>query len=93
MKDKQAKALDPAEEIVKLGARLRYLRLNAGYSSAETFAYEKGISRALYGRYERGKDLKFSTLVRLANFFNMTVPELLAGDVLEIDKKSSKVSK
>jgi transcriptional regulator with XRE-family HTH domain len=91
MKDKKAKPLDTEEEIKKLGARLRYLRIQAGYTSAETFAYEKGISRALYGRYERGKDLRYSSLVRLANCFNMTVAEMLSIEVLEKDGKASKL--
>ncbi len=77
MKEKRFKPLDSEEEIKKLGARLRQLRLQAGYTSAETFAYEHGISRALYGRYERGKDLRFSSLVKLANCFGMSVSELL----------------
>lgn len=81
MKNEAVKKLEPAEEIKKLGARLRYLRIQAGYTSAETFALEKGISRALYGRYERGKDLRYSTLVKLANCFDMTVVQFLQAEV------------
>lgn len=81
MKNNAIKKLEPEEEIKKLGARLRYLRIQAGYTSAETFALEKGISRALYGRYERGKDLRYSTLVKLANCFDMTVVEFLNAEV------------
>lgn len=81
MKNNAVKKLEPEEEIKKLGARLRYLRIQAGYTSAETFALEKGISRALYGRYERGKDLRYSTLVKLANCFGMTVLEFLQAEV------------
>lgn len=81
MKNKAVKKPEPEEEIKKLGARLRYLRIQAGYTSAETFALEKGISRALYGRYERGRDLRYSTLVRLASCFDMTVLEFLQAKV------------
>ena len=82
MQNKKRKPLDAEEEIKKLGARLRHLRIKAGYTSAETFALEKGISRALYGRYERGKDLRFSTLIRLANCFGLPVEELVRQDVI-----------
>lgn len=84
MKNKKAKPLEPDEEIKKLGARLRYLRIKAGYTSAETFALDKGISRALYGRYERGKDLRYSSLIRLSNCFGMTVSELLSEEATDL---------
>jgi len=69
------KPLDPDDQMKKLGSRIRELRKSKGYTSAETFAYENGFARAMYGRYENGKNIQFITLVRLANCFEMTLEE------------------
>ena len=77
MKSKQeAKILlNPDTELAKLAERLKFLRKKKGYSNMDIFAYEHGFGRAQYGRYENGQDLRFSTIVRLANCFNMDLKE------------------
>ncbi|SHL89356.1 Helix-turn-helix [Chitinophaga jiangningensis] len=67
--------LDPDEQLAKLGARIKELRIKAGYSNYEVFAYEHNIPRAQYGRYEQGKDLRFSSLVKVVSAFGMTMEE------------------
>jgi len=67
--------LDPDEQLEKLGARIKELRIKAGYSNYEVFAYEHNIPRAQYGRYEQGKDLRFSSLVKVVSAFGMTMEE------------------
>lgn len=67
--------IDPEDQLVKLGARIKALRIKAGYNSYETFAYEHGLPRAQYGRYEQGKDLRFSSLVRVVAAFEMSIDE------------------
>ncbi len=62
----------------KLGERIRQIRINKGYSSYEYFAYDHNISRAQFGRYERGEDLRFSTLVRIVEAFDMTLEEFFS---------------
>ena len=64
------------DQLKKLGKRLKALRLEKGFTNMDIFAYEHGFSRAQYGRYETGKDLQFTTLVRLANCFEITLAEL-----------------
>ena len=50
----------------KIGARLKALRIQKGYSSHEKFAFENEFDRSQYGKYERGAaDMRMSTLVRL----------------------------
>ena len=67
------------EEIVKkLGKRIRELRIAKGYSSYEYFAYEHNISRAQFGRYEKGEDLRFSTLAKIIYAFDMTMEEFFS---------------
>ncbi len=55
----------------QVGATLRALRKEAGYSSYETFAYEIGMDSAQYGKYERGKNMEMSTLFRILWFHKM----------------------
>ena len=62
----------------KLGKRIKDLRVKAGYSSYEYFAYEHNISRAQMGRYENGQDLRFSSLIKLVNAFGITLEEFFS---------------
>jgi predicted transcriptional regulator len=59
----------------QLGERIKALRLQRGYTSYEYFAYEHNISRAQFGRYEKGQDLRFSSLVKIVQAFDMTLEE------------------
>src|SRR5689334_13224288 len=58
-----------------LGERIRALRIAKGYSNYEYFAFENGISSSQYARYERGEDMRFSTLAGLMAAFKMTPAE------------------
>lgn len=49
----------------KLGMRIKALRIQKGYTSYEQFSYEHGISRAQWGRYEKGGNMTFTTLIRI----------------------------
>ena len=62
-------------EIAMLAARLRELRISKGYSNYEYFAYEHNISRSQYGRYEKGEDIRFSSLIKLIKAFELTPTE------------------
>ncbi|MBO9692659.1 helix-turn-helix transcriptional regulator [Chryseobacterium sp.] len=66
------------EVLKKLGKRIKEVRIAKGYSSYEYFAYEHNISRAQYGRYEKGEDLRFSTLAKVINAFGMTMKEFFS---------------
>jgi transcriptional regulator with XRE-family HTH domain len=68
-------ALDPDDQLKKLGARIKDLRTKEGYTSYEYFAYEHDISRAQFGRYEQGQDLRFTSLVKIVEAFGMTMSE------------------
>lgn len=66
------------DTLKKLGQRIKSLRIQKGYSSYEYFAYEHNISRAQFGRYERGEDLRFSTLAKIISAFDMTFEEFFS---------------
>lgn len=75
---KSAKSQDVPVVLKQLGDRIRKLRVEKGYTSHETFAYENDINRAQYSRYERGEDLRFSTLIKIVQALGMTMEEFFS---------------
>jgi transcriptional regulator with XRE-family HTH domain len=75
---KKANNLNPDLVLKQMGERIKSLRIAAGHSSHETFAYENDFNRAQYSRYERGEDLRVSTLVRIVQAFGMTMEEFFS---------------
>ncbi len=65
-------------KIAQLGKRIKDLRLSKGYTNAEKFAYEHEISRSQYAQYEQGKDLRFSSLIKLTDAFGITMEEFFS---------------
>ena len=65
----------PSEEVLKLAKRIKEIRIGKGYASHEIFAYEKNIPRAQYGRYERGENMRFDSLMKLIKAFDMSIEE------------------
>jgi transcriptional regulator with XRE-family HTH domain len=60
-----------------LGLRVRELREKRNWSQ-EDLAHESGLARSFTGAIERGeKDLRLSTLVKLANTFKISLAQLL----------------
>ncbi|WP_127018809.1 helix-turn-helix domain-containing protein [Flagellimonas beolgyonensis] len=70
--------MDKSKEIKKLANRIKSLRIQKGYSSYENFAFEKGIPRAQYGRYETGTDIQYTSLLKIAQAFDMTLEEFFS---------------
>jgi transcriptional regulator with XRE-family HTH domain len=63
------------EQLKNLGNRLRELRIAKGFTNYEQFAYEHNIPRAQYGRYERGEDLRFSSLLKVLKALDVSLEE------------------
>lgn len=74
----KSKSKVPNEALVKLGERIKALRLKAGYTSYEHYAYEHDFSRAQWGRYESGEDLRYTSLVKVVASFGMTMEQFFA---------------
>jgi transcriptional regulator with XRE-family HTH domain len=72
------KELNIDDQLIKIGKRIKQLRIEQGYSSYEYFAYEHNISRAQFGRYEKGQDLGISSLIRVVNAFGMTLEQFFS---------------
>lgn len=62
-------------QLHNLGKRLREIRIERGYTNYEQFAFDNDLPRAQYGRYEQGKDLRFSSLVKVLKALNITIEE------------------
>lgn len=69
----------------KLGERIRELRKQKGYSNYEHFAYETGISRTQYGKYEKGENIKFLTLLRILKGLGVSLDEFFKDQDIDLD--------
>ena len=67
-----------SEYLKKVGLRLRSIRKKKGYSNYENFAFTHGINRVQYGRYEKGADMRISSLLKIVKAFDMTMEEFFA---------------
>jgi transcriptional regulator with XRE-family HTH domain len=81
---RKAEKLDDNQEVYeKIGNRIKALRLEAGYSNAEKFAFENEITRSQYANWEKGQDMKLSSLLRIAQAHGLTLQEFFA-DIKEL---------
>ncbi len=69
MKDLEQKRLQ------QFGDRLRYYRKLKGYSNYEHLAYDVGISRSQYGKYENGGNIKYTTLCKILDHLDVSLEE------------------
>lgn len=72
MKDSENKYL---QELDKVSKRFKELRIQAGYSSQETFAYDKELNRVQYWRVEKGSNITLTTFFKLLDVHKITPEE------------------
>lgn len=71
-------------------SNLKHLRKNAGYTQAQ-LAEKLDIKRSLIGAYEEGRaEPKLSTLVNIANLFDITLDQLITSDLSDPETNHSK---
>ncbi len=63
------------KNLKKLGDKLQELRKEKGYKNYEQFAFDNNIPRAQYGRYEKGQDLRFSSLCKVLKALDVSFEE------------------
>jgi transcriptional regulator with XRE-family HTH domain len=63
------------EKLRLLGERLKYYRKLKGYTNYEHLAYDLGVSRSQYGKYENGGNIKFSTLCKILVHLDVSLAE------------------
>ena len=67
-----------SRDIEKLANRIKSLRIQKGYTNYESFAFEHDIPRAQYGRYEKGEDLRYSSLIKVINALGVSLKEFFS---------------
>ena len=78
VKGKTTKKKVPTNELDLLGKRIKQLRKEKGYTNQEIFAYDNDLNRAQYNKYERGGDIRFSSLVRILNALDVNLKEFFS---------------
>jgi transcriptional regulator with XRE-family HTH domain len=64
----------------KVGSKLKHLRKELGYENGDDFAYDSGINRSQYGKYEAGsQDMRLSSLLRTINSLGLTIEEFFSS--------------
>ncbi len=76
VKSKKVKKLLPLS--LKTAARIKALRIDAGYTAAEIFAFKNGFNRSQYIAYEKGTDLRLSSLERLCQAHGITLEQFFS---------------
>ena len=63
----------------KLGNRMRELRIQKGYKSAEIFAYDNDLSRVLYGNYEKGQgNITYKNLLKVIRALGVSIADFFS---------------
>lgn len=65
-------------ELQQIGNRIKTLRKQKGYRSYEIFAYEHNIHRSQWGKYEKGANLNFVTLVKVTAMLGVSLKEFFS---------------
>jgi len=69
--EKKAEIAD--ERIQTIAKKIRQLRIEANYTSAESFAYDKDINRVQYWRVENGTNLTLKTLLKILDIHKISL--------------------
>lgn len=63
------------ETILLIAEKIKALRVKAGFTSYETFAFTKDINRVQYHRIEKGQNITLKTLIKVLKIHNLTIQE------------------
>ena len=69
---------DELEALRKIGAGLRKLRKERGYSNYHKLAYDMDMTHSQYGGYEKGKNMNILTLLRILNFHKISLKDFVS---------------
>ena len=72
IKDKQQRVYK------RIGERIKAIRQQKGHTSYEEFAWENDIDRSQFGRYERGADMRISSLVKVLAALDVSIQEFFS---------------
>lgn len=63
------------KRIVLISKKLKELRVNANYTSAESFAYDHDLNRVQYWRVESGTNVTLKTLLKILDIHKISLGE------------------
>lgn len=72
--------MEADDVIFKIGAKLKKLRISAGYSSYENFAIDKDLNRMQYWRMEKGVNVTMKSLVHVLNAHQISLKQFFEED-------------
>ncbi|WP_452597580.1 helix-turn-helix domain-containing protein [Pontimicrobium sp. MEBiC01747] len=78
-KKSSTKKTEIDNRIVKVAKKLEQMRKDAGYTSYENFAIDKGISRMQYWRMEKGTNFTFESLLKILDAHGVSLGEFFEG--------------
>lgn len=65
--------VDP--RIMEIACKLKKLRIQKGYSSHESFAWDNGLNRVQYWRIEKGANITIKTLLTILDIHKISLQE------------------
>ena len=71
----KTKEKDTDKRIQKIGEKLKKLRVDKGYTSYETFAFDNEINRVQYWRMEKGTNVTMKSLIKVLDIYDLTLNE------------------
>lgn len=75
-KSKEETILDPV--IQKIADKIKQLRIDAGFSSYEVFAWENSIGRMHYWKMEKGTNFTMKSLLKILDAHKISLNEFFA---------------
>lgn len=63
------------ERMKKIAAKLKELRLKAGYTNYENFAWDNDIGRMQYWRMEKGANFTMVTFLKILDAYKISLHE------------------
>lgn len=71
--------MDQEKKLKKIGKRLRELRIRAGYTAYDKFAYDNDFDRQTILRAEQGKNITVITLLNILSVHKISLEEFSKG--------------
>lgn len=66
-------------KIEQIAQKIKQLRKDSGYTSYETFAYDKDLNRVQYWRIEKGHNITLKTLIKILDIHKISMEDFFKG--------------
>lgn len=67
------------KRIIKIGEKLKKMRIEKGYKSYEPFAFDNEIGRHQYWRIERGANFTMESLLKILDIHKISLEDFFKG--------------